>query len=98
MRYFPTRNQMRAFRQFFCVVPVMLTAVFWGGCPSPPPPPPVPVVSSPAPVPAVAPIDDIPADVSPAVRSHLIKLREMRDLGQISDGDYQSRKAAFLNR
>lgn len=43
-------------------------------------------------------VDDIPADASPAIRAHLIKLREMRDLGQISDGDYQSRKAALLSR
>ena len=68
------------------------------GCKSPPPPPPPPPqVVAPAPVPEVR-IDDIPADAPPAVRGHLIKLREMRDLGQITDGDYQSRKALLLGR
>lgn len=68
------------------------------GCKTPPPPPPPPPqVVAPAPVPEVR-IDDIPADAPPAVRGHLIKLREMRDLGQITDGDYQSRKALLLGR
>ncbi|MEI7808644.1 MAG: hypothetical protein WCJ07_09200 [Verrucomicrobiota bacterium] len=42
--------------------------------------------------------DDIPPEASPAIRAHLTKLREMRNLGQINDSDYQSRKAALLNR
>jgi len=50
------------------------------------------------PVPAEVQMDDIPADASPAIRGHLIKLREMRDLGQITDGEYQSRKASLLGR
>jgi hypothetical protein len=46
--------------------------------------------------PAEVRVDDIPADAPAAVRGHLIKLREMRDRGQISEGDYQSRKASLL--
>ena len=62
------------------------------------PPPSAPQAISPAPAPTTPEVlqDDIPADASPAVRAHLIKLREMRDVGQISDGEYQSRKAALL--
>ena len=77
---------------------ISILALFQVGCktPAPPLPPPAQVVA-PAPVPEVR-IDDIPADAPPAVRGHLIKLREMRDLGQITDGDYQSRKALLLGR
>jgi len=75
----------------------ILTSLLIGGCrstpPPAPPPQPAPVAEVPAPL---AIVDDIPADASPAVRAHLIKLREMRDLGQISDGEYQSRKAALV--
>ncbi len=41
-------------------------------------------------------IDDIPADASASVRSHLIKLRELRDEGKITHEDYESRKAQLL--
>ena len=43
-------------------------------------------------------VDDIPADAPPTVRAHLIKLREMRDFGQITDAEYQSRKAALVRK
>jgi len=73
-------------------------AVFLCACRSTPPPPVIPQVAAPAPVaaPAEVRVDDIPADAPAAVRGHLIKLREMRDRGQISEGDYQSRKASLL--
>ena len=41
-------------------------------------------------------VDDIPADAPTAIRAHLIMLREMRDRGRISPGDYESRKALLL--
>jgi hypothetical protein len=56
---------------------------------------PAPVVTEPVP-PATAATDDMPASASPLVRAHLIKLREMRDLGQISEAQYQSRRAMLL--
>lgn len=74
----------------------LLLVMLGSGCQSSPPL--SPAVSDPAPAPIAAPADDIPGDAAPAVRAHLIKLREMRDLGQISNGDFQSRKAAFLSR
>jgi hypothetical protein len=83
---------------FNSVAVFLILTILGLGCHSTPPPAPVPVVSSPAPAPVLAPIDDIPADAPANIRDHLIKLREMRDLGQITDGEYQSRKAAFLNR
>ena len=71
-------------------------------CRSTPPPPIIPEVVAPVPMAAPAAaevrVDDIPADAPAAIRGHLIKLREMRDLGQISEGDYQSRKASLLGR
>ena len=66
------------------------------GCKTPPPPPVQPPPS--APPAAEVRVDDIPADASPAIRAHLTKLREMRDLGQISNAEYQSRKAGLLGR
>lgn len=66
------------------------------GCSTPPPPS---QPQSPPPVQPSAPevvIDDIPSDVPPQIRAHLIKLREMRDRGQISLGDYESRKVLLL--
>lgn len=82
---------------FNSVAAFLMPIIFALGCRSAPPPAPAPVVSSLAPAPVAAPMDDIPANASPAVRAHLIKLREMRDLGQITDGEYQSRKAALIN-
>ncbi len=85
----------------FCLVPAVC-ALFLCACRSTPPPPVVPQAFAPppmaTPVPAEVQMDDIPADASPAIRGHLIKLREMRDLGQITDGEYQSRKASLLGR
>jgi len=40
--------------------------------------------------------DDIPTNLPADVRAHIIKLREMRDQGRISKGDYESRKALLL--
>jgi hypothetical protein len=40
--------------------------------------------------------NDIPDDVPPAIRMHLLKLREMRDNGQISNDDYQTRRNLLL--
>ncbi len=62
------------------------------------PPPSAPQAVLPALAPTIPEVrqDDIPPGASPAVRAHLIKLREMRDLGHISDGEYQSRKAGLL--
>jgi len=98
MRCYPKYKKVLALRtSFFAVISVVLASLFWSGCHSAPPPAPAPVASSPAPAPVLAPMDDIPASASPAVRAHLIKLREMRDLGQITDGEYQSRKAALIN-
>ena len=79
-----------------CLLGMALVALVNGlsGCKSP-----APTVIAAPPIPSPASelrVDDIPPNASPAVRAHLIKLREMRDLGQISDGDYQSRKALLL--
>jgi len=43
-------------------------------------------------------VDDIPAGASASVRAHLIRLRELRDQGKITEGDYQSRRALLLGR
>ena len=85
-------------RQLARFAVVASLAVIASGCRSKAPPP------TPSPPPAIQPpaseprIDDIPADAPPAIRGHLIKLREMRDLGQITDGDYESRKASLLRQ
>lgn len=98
MRCYPKYKKAIALRtSFFAVISVALASLFWSGCHSTPPPAPAPMVSSPAPAPVLAPVDDIPADAPANIRAHLIKLREMRDLGQITDGEYQSRKAALIN-
>ena len=69
-----------------------------GGCATEPvPPPPPPPEPPPAPAPVVR-VDDIPPDAAPAVRAHLIRLRELRDQGKITEGDYQSRRALLLQR
>lgn len=69
------------------------------GCKSQPPP----VVVLPSTPPPAAPpvdvrVDDIPPNATPVVRAHLIRIREMRDLGQISEGQYQSRRALLLQQ
>ena len=90
-------NNKSCFIKVVVVSVFILTSLLIGGCrsTSPPAPPPQPPPVADVPVtPAI--VDDIPTDASPAVRAHLIKLREMRDLGQISDGEYQSRKAALV--
>lgn len=73
---------------------VLSGAILGTGCktqrPHPPPNPPIPMEPPPVLV------DDIPADAPAAIRAHLIKLREMRDQGRISPGDYESRKALLL--
>ena len=43
-------------------------------------------------------LDDIPADASPAIRAHLIKLKEILQAGQISQEDYDSRRTLLLGR
>jgi hypothetical protein len=91
------KKAVAPFQLSISTVVVALSALTWAGCHSTPPPAPALVVSSPAPAPVAAPMDDIPASASPAIRAHLIKLREMRDMGQITDGEYQSRKAALIN-
>jgi predicted component of type VI protein secretion system len=58
--------------------------------PRPPDPPPAPA--------SVVRVDDIPSDAAPSVRAHLIRLRELRDQGKITEGDYQSRRALLLER
>lgn len=66
------------------------------------PPPALPVEQPvPPPPPAAVPlvrVDDIPAGASASVRAHLIRLRELRDQGKITEGDYQSRRALLLGR
>ena len=71
---------------------VLLGLVLGVGCKTPPPPPPAPIPIATSPLA----VDDIPSDAQPAIRGHLIKLREMRDQGRISPGDYESRKALLL--
>ena len=72
--------------------------ILLGACRTTPPLPSAPQAFSPAPALTTPEVrqDDIPPDAPPAVRAHLIKLREMRDLGLISDGEYHSRKAILL--
>jgi hypothetical protein len=50
------------------------------------------------PVPVTGDFDDIPMDASPAVRAHLIKLKEMLQAGQITQPDYDSRRTLLLSR
>ena len=73
--------------------------VLLSACRATPPPLSAPQADLPVPAPTISEVrqDDIPPGAPPAVRAHLIKLREMRDLGQISDGEYQSRKAGLLS-
>ncbi len=75
-------------------VNVLSGAILGTGCKSPPPPPPPPLPIPMEPTPLL--VDDIPADAPTAIRAHLIMLREMRDRGRISPGDYESRKALLL--
>jgi hypothetical protein len=42
--------------------------------------------------------DDILADASPAIRAHLIKLKEILQAGQISQDDYDGRRSLLLGR
>jgi hypothetical protein len=91
------------FQSFTLAVSVTLAGLLWVGCHSTPPPPSAPSplapqAAAPAPAPVEVRTDDIPADALPAIRAHLVKLREMRDLGQITDADYQSRKASLLRQ
>lgn len=65
---------------------------------NPPPASPQAVPPTPPATTSAVVVDDIPPDALPATRAHLIKLREMRDLGQLTNGEYQSRKAALLGR
>jgi len=60
--------------------------------------PPALVYNPPQSAPAATAEDDIPANVSSAIRAHVVKLREMRDLGQISEGEYRSRKTALMSK
>ena len=81
---------------------LLFVAVALTGCATEPLAPPT-VVAEPTPPPAVietAPVvvDDIPPNAPAGVRAHLIKLRELRDQGKLSEGDYQSRRALLLNR
>lgn|GEM_PF-3238359 len=76
---------------------VLLVFPIQFGCKSKP----VPLTQEVIPQPVAIPdplvfVDDIPADAPAAIRAHLIKLREMRDQGRISPGDYESRKALLL--
>ena len=92
------KHMMHIFREAFWVaVGGVLSLCLLVGCQAPAKPVPVP---SPLPEPAQvqpAPLpDDIPANVSPAVRDHLLKLRELRDTGRLSERDYQSRRALLI--
>jgi hypothetical protein len=77
-----------------CAFALLLLLV---GCATEPTPPPPPPPEPPPPAPVVR-VDDIPADAAPSVRAHLIRLRELRDQGKITEGDYQSRRALLLQR
>ena len=87
---------------------LLFVAVALAGCATEPSGPPTVIAVEPAPTPAAiettpvetAPVavDDIPSNAPAGVRAHLIKLRELRDQGKISEGDYQSRRALLLNR
>jgi len=85
----------------FRLVPAVC-AVLLCACRSTPPPPVVPQAAAPppmaAPVPAEVQVDDIPVDATPAIRAHLIKLKEMLQAGQISQADYDSRRTLLLSR
>jgi hypothetical protein len=83
-----------SFHVSLLVLPVLLLC----GCATEPTPPPAPP-PEPLPAPAkVVRVDDIPSDAAPSVRAHLIRLRELRDQGKITEGDYQSRRALLLER
>ena len=77
---------------------VIVALLFLAGCKSTPPPVPPPPPPPPPPPQVEVQVDDIPLNATPAVRAHLIRIREMRDLGQISEGQYQSRRALLLQQ
>ena len=79
------------------VAPSLLISVTTGCRSTPSVKPPSPIYVPPPALPAQKP-DTLSADLSPAIRAHLLKLRELRDSGVITDGDYQSRKASLVNR
>jgi hypothetical protein len=77
----------------------MLLAFLLPGCRTPKgAPAPLPAEEPQATAPAALPPDDIPPDVSPAIRAHLLKLQGMSQDGQISQADYDSRRALLLRR
>lgn len=83
------------------VLPTAALLLLLGCATEPPPLPPPAEQPVPPPPPAAVPlvrVDDIPANASPSVRAHLIRLRELRDQGKITEGDYQSRRALLLGR
>lgn len=65
---------------------------------SPAPPPPAEVNTPPQlpQAPPPQPADDIPANAPLSIRAHLVKLRELRNQGKMSPGEYESRKAILL--
>ena len=79
------------------VVPSLWSLVITG-CSSTPPVKQTPPVYVPPPALPVPKPENLSADLSPAVRAHMLKLRELRDSGVITDGDYQSRKASLANK
>ena len=79
---------------------LLLCLALLAACKSSPPVVPVMAPASPPPLSSAVEVrvDDIPADAPSSIRAHLIKLREMRDVGEISESQYQSRKAGLLGR
>lgn len=80
---------------------IVLAGFALGGCSTTAKPPALqaPEFAAPPPAPSLAtPVDNIPADASPAIRAHLIKLKEMLQAGQISQADYDSRRTLLLSR
>jgi hypothetical protein len=96
--HIPMKTEIKQVVQVLVLGGFLLGVLLGVGCKTPPPPlPHLPPPPAPIPI-ATSPlaVDDIPSDAPPAIRGHLIKLREMRDQGRISPGDYESRKALLL--
>ena len=79
------------------VLPLLWSLVI-AGCRSTPPVKPTPPDYVPPPALPVSKVETVSPDLSPAVSAHLLKLRELRDSGLITEGDYQSRKASLANK
>ena len=79
------------------LVPSLLS-LFIAGCKAPPLVKPTLRTFVPPPVSPVPKTETPSVDLSHAVRAHVLKLRELRDSGLITEAEYQSRKESLAGR